>query len=635
MLIVFYSIFLIAISVWSYSLIDVNLTLFNHRYWEAFRQWIIPLGYYHRQINLYLYIGIVVGLFMFYYLFLRRIKTINPFLLSLVVGAILLFSYPALSHDLFNYIFDAKIITHYHQNPYFYVPEYFKTDPWLRFMHWTHRTYPYGPVFLGITLIPSFLAMGKFVLNFYLFKLLSVIFYWLAVYCLSRRNRRWAMIFAVHPLVLVEGLLGAHNDLIGVGLAIAGMSLVLDGKQWWGRLMLLLSAGIKFITLPFLFFTGGRRVKQLIFTGFMFLMLYLSLTREIQPWYFLNVFVLLPILGSDLNWFNLFFVGLLLSSGLFIKYGVLEETRQFVLKNSLLYGFFVVNAAVLFVRFFWKRRSSLASRLIVYSLVAIFAFLTHFYLLHNTFSLTGKEIGTLMLGNLTLSVNLVPVLFVAGIISLLFLPVFGFYPRVMLALLLTGLAPLLAVTRQFSPVTVLIVAAVIVIQWLVIILGRKKPSIITGENHTNRTATAFLIVLLVCLTGPIYYFSQPYPISALTYQKGIADAISQHKQIWEYNKRQNHKAFLKTNAVRLRVFPVSVDQAGLDYLLKQDHRLVSRDYGLTFILCYGKACKEDAFQDGDILRGTLILPHGERVSFDEIFPIFSVPGQITVYGYRG
>jgi len=88
-------------------------------------------------------------------IFIRNFKRYNPLLISILIGVGLLFSYPFLSHDLFNYLFDAKIVTFYHQNPYILKALDFPSDPWLRFMHWTHRTYPYGPSFLFLTLVPS------------------------------------------------------------------------------------------------------------------------------------------------------------------------------------------------------------------------------------------------------------------------------------------------------------------------------------------------------------------------------------------------------------------------------------------------------------------------------------------------
>ncbi len=351
-MIVFYGLLLAAFTVYSYSLIDVNLTLFNNHYWAAFRQQAISLGYFHRNLSSVIYLAAVILFFLFNWYFVKRYKNVNLKWLTILTGGILLFSYPLVSHDLFNYIFDAKIITVYHKLPYFYTAQRFPGDPWLRFLQWTDRTYPYGPTFIWLTAIPSFLAVNKFILNFFFFKLMWMIFYAAGVYALAKMNKKWAVIFATHPLIIIEALVNTHNDLIMVSAAIVGLYLLMEKKQAvWGRLFLLFSAGIKYLTLPFIFFRKNRKVLDLIFGIFLVLMLYLSLTREIQPWYFLSFFAFLPFYTDAMADFNFFSLGLLVSNYFYIKYGVMNEAWQIAQKTTLLFIFFTLNAAYLF----WKK----------------------------------------------------------------------------------------------------------------------------------------------------------------------------------------------------------------------------------------------------------------------------------------
>ncbi|MFS8160257.1 MAG: hypothetical protein ACMG6E_08635, partial [Candidatus Roizmanbacteria bacterium] len=105
------------------------------------------------------------------------------------MGLFSIVMYPLLSKDFFNYLFDAKILTFYHQNPYLHKALDYPLDPWLRFMNWTHRVYPYGPAFLPITLIPSFLSFGKLIINFALFKALFALAYIHSTYLLTKMDR--------------------------------------------------------------------------------------------------------------------------------------------------------------------------------------------------------------------------------------------------------------------------------------------------------------------------------------------------------------------------------------------------------------------------------------------------------------
>ena len=252
MAIVFYILTLLGLTVYSYALVDPNLTLLNHPFWESFRNQMVVLGYHQRAWSFAIFIILLILLFFFHYWFTKQKKS-NPITLSLIIIICLLVAYPFFSHDFFNYLFDAKIFTIYGQNPYLHRALDFPNDPWLRFMHWTHRTYPYGPVFLGITIIPSFLSFGKLILAFVFFKLSFAFFYFLAVFSLNRINRRLAVFFATSPLVIIEGLVNNHNDLIAVSLALLAVYFVLKKKKSWLALVFfLMSAGIKYITLVFL-----------------------------------------------------------------------------------------------------------------------------------------------------------------------------------------------------------------------------------------------------------------------------------------------------------------------------------------------------------------------------------------------
>ena len=223
MIIIFaYSLILLVLSIYSYSLVDPNLTFVSNRWWEFFRERMIELGYYRRDLSWLIYLSIIILLFAAYFYFKKKYKRLNALKLAIIISALTLISYPFLSHDFFNYMFDAKLVTYYHVNPYLFKALDFPSDPWIRFMHWTHRTYPYGPIFLLITLLPSYFSLGKFFLSFLFFKLTFIAFYLLAVYYLNKLNKRYAILFATNPLVIIEGLVNSHNDLISVSLAIIG-----------------------------------------------------------------------------------------------------------------------------------------------------------------------------------------------------------------------------------------------------------------------------------------------------------------------------------------------------------------------------------------------------------------------------
>lgn len=361
---IIYIFFLSALLIYSYFLVDPNFTLVNHSWWTGFRNYVVSIGYYQRPLSWWIYFVLIIFFFILYYFTLKTYKKINVIRLATMIGLGCLLSYPFLSHDFFNYMFDAKILTFYHQNPYFHKALDYPSDQWLRFMHWTHRTYPYGPVFLLITLVPSFLSFGKFILNFLLFKLTWFIFYFLTVYCLNKLNKKSALIFATHPLIIIEGLVNSHNDLIAVCLAIIGIYYLFKKKNLFTRGLLLLSGGIKYITLPLVFLTNYKsqitnnnsnskfkfQITKLVFIVEILILVYLSVFREIQPWYFLTLFAFLPFYEQLITRFNIFFAGLLLSYYPYIRSGGWDSVEKLSLKHIIIVIFLVIN----FVYYFWS-----------------------------------------------------------------------------------------------------------------------------------------------------------------------------------------------------------------------------------------------------------------------------------------
>lgn len=328
---------------YSFSLIDPNLTLINHPFFEKIKFFFIQFGYFQREKSAVVYLILIIILFLNYFLLIKKEKT-NIIKTASIIGVLSMFSYPFLSKDFFNYLFDIKILTFYGKNPYFYKPMDFYQDQWLRFMHWTHRSYPYGPVFLVITLVPSFLGFGKFILNFLFFKIVWVFFYLLVVYFLNKINRKLALTFAFHPLVLIEGLINNHNDLIAVSLAIVGIYFVLKNKNLLGRFFLILSFGIKYLTLPLVFISKKLKKINILLAGILFLFLfYLFYFKEIQPWYFLNLFILLPLFPKIIDQLNIFLFGLLVSYYPYLRFDFWNAKHSLVLKHKIILFFLILN----------------------------------------------------------------------------------------------------------------------------------------------------------------------------------------------------------------------------------------------------------------------------------------------------
>ncbi|MEI7652899.1 MAG: hypothetical protein WCJ70_01285 [bacterium] len=360
-------------SLWSWVLVDPNFTLVEHADWAAFREWAVQIGYLNRPFSSEVFVWLVVAITLSSWLLAWRPPK-YIFLLSVLIGGVAgLLSYPALSHDLFNYIFDARILTHYGQNPYLHKALDFPLDPTVRFMHWTHRTYPYGPTYLLLSLIPSILGMGAFSLTFLLFKLSHVLLYLASVKSLLSINKKAAAIFAFSPLVIVEGLINTHNDFVAVCLCIIGINLLHHKKAMLGTIALVTSGLIKYLTLPVTIVALAPRYESvrvlgrkyylkpvypiLSLIGVSGLLLYLLTHGEIHPWYFLNLLVFLPYFTDIFLFSYPFILGLLLSYYPYVAGGEWGQGADVGVKNSIIYVGFFFNIALYFALRIYKYKS--------------------------------------------------------------------------------------------------------------------------------------------------------------------------------------------------------------------------------------------------------------------------------------
>lgn len=306
-----YLVVLLALSVYSYSQIDLNLTLSSNPIYQSIQHELILLGYYNRPLSTVILTVLLIFLYLIYLKILllvkdKKLTVQNLTRLVLITVVILFFSYSALSHDLFNYMFDARIVTLYHQNPYTHAALDYPSDLWTRFMHWTHRTYPYGPLWLFLTLPFSFLGFGKFVVTLINFKLMFTAFYLGNVYLIYRILRKtdskWALegaaLYAFNPVVLMESLVSPHNETAMLFfLLLAIYFLFAESSKAKGIFYLLLSGGIKFATLillPLFFLIrknknpGRQTIWLLSFLALVMITLVGEIMyREPYAWYFI------------------------------------------------------------------------------------------------------------------------------------------------------------------------------------------------------------------------------------------------------------------------------------------------------------------------------------------------------------
>jgi hypothetical protein len=340
---------------WSFVLTDRSLIYSSFSPFVAFQNFLWSFAS-NRFSVVTIYLFLLAGMFYLHSVVLQGLKK-GKFILGFGVAVLVLLlfalSNPALSYDLFNYMFDAKLVIQYHLDPHVTSAITFADrDDWVRFMRNIFFPTTYGYAWTALILVPFVLGLGKFLLVFIAFKLYALIalglLFLLARSLYSRlgidsesKGYRLALFFA-SPFVLIEGLSSAHNDIWMMVFAFASLVLLLPGN-WMLKafkltntsaikigLQLVFSFGLLYVSsqikrstallLPVwsLFALGlilpklqvPSKIRSLftkvsvwwadIAAVLLFIPLFTDLSRQFHPWYLLWSFSFLPFVRSTI-----------------------------------------------------------------------------------------------------------------------------------------------------------------------------------------------------------------------------------------------------------------------------------------------------------------------------------------------
>lgn len=262
----------------------------------------------HGAVNGLAYVSMLLVLFAWYAYIVRGVlqKRIGSRQLFVYIGILivtLLFSFPAFSNDIFNYIATAKVTYLYRENPYIVMPIDIPNEPMLVFLQAANKTALYGPTWIAFTALPLIAGAGNLLRTVYCVKILVSVFFTGVLFMIWKLTRRLdaVALFAFNPLVIVDTLVSSHNDVVMMYLALAALYVLLQKRYVRAVLLLLLSVLVKgatvFLVPVFMYVWWRQRVGEvnrerlwLYCTYAMFAVFLLSpLREEIYSWYFIWV----------------------------------------------------------------------------------------------------------------------------------------------------------------------------------------------------------------------------------------------------------------------------------------------------------------------------------------------------------
>lgn len=351
-----YGLLLVAVALFSYSFTDPNLVIsHNELYWQ-WQQWMWRRWFDNPPLQATTFFWLMVGTWFSYgivvWQLLQRRRPLTGkriLLIWLGLAAPFLLAYNALSHDVFNYMFNARMVLEYGANPHQQVALRFAYDPWVRFMHNTHTVAPYGYGWTALSLVPYSVGLEKFLTTWIAFRLMAVsgllacgmIWYRWLVWLRKTDHLFWLLILGISPFVLSEVVMNAHNDVWMLWPALLSMYL-LDRwrveRGWWRLVFLFLtlaaSIAIKLATVVLVpvivIVVLGRwvgnhstwvarlmeKIQSADVAFFCSLLLFLPLltarSQYFHPWYLLWSLVWLPLISR--RWWQALLIGLMIAS---------------------------------------------------------------------------------------------------------------------------------------------------------------------------------------------------------------------------------------------------------------------------------------------------------------------------------
>lgn len=301
---------LLGITIYSWGFVDQNVPFVHIDLLRSF-------VFQHRELAGGAYILAIAVLWAWYGYTGRRLysnklpsKVLYRYLILLC--AVLFFSYPAFSNDVFNYMATAKIAFLYHENPYVVMPIEISNEPFLTFMHAANKTALYGPVWIVVTVLPYIVGFGNPLITMYAFKLVVIGAYLLLlrlIYLLSKSHKA-VWFFAFNPLVVVETLVSAHNDVVMMALALWSFFLLKNRRYVWAFFVFSASVLIKGATvflIPALLLVlimqkKGKIAWSQIWTwalyGMLAIVILSPLREELYSWYLIWPLTFVALRGS-------------------------------------------------------------------------------------------------------------------------------------------------------------------------------------------------------------------------------------------------------------------------------------------------------------------------------------------------
>ena len=236
------------------------------------------------------FIGIFIAIWFIYYKILKNFKNEfenNRKMTAFIVGVSLLFfiMLPLTSTDVFYYIGTGWSEAHYDVNPYYTSVDQLMAqneeaanDEMLLKMQgiWSGQTIVYGPIWPLICKILSGLSGGNLFLALFIYKLFNLCLH-LAntylIYKITNKRGKFALMYAINPLILFDGIANVHNELLVIFFILLGLYFFIRKKNMFATIIAFaLATAVKYfaiLLIPFIvlyYYRKEKPIKKILYS---------------------------------------------------------------------------------------------------------------------------------------------------------------------------------------------------------------------------------------------------------------------------------------------------------------------------------------------------------------------------------
>lgn len=253
-----------------------------------------------KVIGTIFFVGLFCAIAFAYFNILKNYKnefttTKNVAIFIIVISLLFFIMLPLTSTDVFYYIGTGWSEAKYGVNPYYTtvneimdnVDGAAQDDMLLKMKGiWSGQTIVYGPVWPLVCRILSGLSMGNLLLALFIYKLFNLVLHLIntyLIYKITNKRSLFALMYGLNPLVLFDGLVNVHNEVLLIFLILFGLYFLIRKKNIFLTVVFFaLATAVKYIAIlliPFLVLYYYRKEKPVkkILKSFLLAILFIAI----------------------------------------------------------------------------------------------------------------------------------------------------------------------------------------------------------------------------------------------------------------------------------------------------------------------------------------------------------------------